>query len=152
MVTKFDRWCQNNWPMGQWVIFPAAPDKAYVNHFIPTWIYMIRIHSSKTSQSHCEQNKLHIFKVTIAWTSLTILYTVSASLHPEGERSTLWEGSSCLSTGRCSRSACRSTDWYYKCVPSIRCVSYGTEEKSCPSFTEIIETRLWTILQLSAYY
>jgi len=35
---KFYRWCHDNWPIGQWMIFHAAPDTAYVNHFFPAWI------------------------------------------------------------------------------------------------------------------
>ena len=47
---KFYRWRHDNWPIGQWVIFHAAPDKAYVNHFFPAWIYnMTQIHSGETS-------------------------------------------------------------------------------------------------------
>ena len=30
----------DNWPIGQWVIFHAAPNTAYVIHFFPTWIYI----------------------------------------------------------------------------------------------------------------
>ena len=30
---KFYRWRHDNWPIGQWVIFHAAPDTAYVNQF-----------------------------------------------------------------------------------------------------------------------
>ena len=41
---KFYRWCHDNWPIGQWVIFHAAPDRAYVNHM------MIQIHSGETSR------------------------------------------------------------------------------------------------------
>ena len=48
---KFHRWHHDNWPIGRWVIFDAAPDTAYVNHFFPAWIYnMIQIHSGETSQ------------------------------------------------------------------------------------------------------
>ena len=32
---KFYRWRHDNWPIGQWVIFHAAPDTAYVNHVFP---------------------------------------------------------------------------------------------------------------------
>ena len=32
---KFYRWRHDNWPIGQWVIFHAAPDIAYVNHYFP---------------------------------------------------------------------------------------------------------------------
>ena len=48
---KFYRWRHDNWPIGQWVTFHSAPDKAYVNHFFPAWIYStIHIHSGKTSR------------------------------------------------------------------------------------------------------
>ena len=41
----------DNWLIGQWVMFHAAPDTAYVNHFFPMWIYnMIQIHSGETSR------------------------------------------------------------------------------------------------------
>ena len=43
----------DNWLIGQWVIFHASPDTAYmyVNPFFPTWIYnMIQIHSGETSR------------------------------------------------------------------------------------------------------
>ena len=33
---KFYRWRHDNWPIGQWVIFHAAPDTAYVNQFFPS--------------------------------------------------------------------------------------------------------------------
>ena len=47
---KFFQWCHHYWPIGQWVIFHAAPNTAYVNHFFPMWIYnIIQIHSGKTS-------------------------------------------------------------------------------------------------------
>ena len=36
---KFYRWRHGNWPIGQWVIFHATPNTAYVNHFFPAWIY-----------------------------------------------------------------------------------------------------------------
>ena len=36
---KFYRWRHDNWPIGQRVIFQAAPNTAYVNHFFPAWIY-----------------------------------------------------------------------------------------------------------------
>ena len=32
---KFYRWRHDSWPIGQWVIFHAEPDIAYVNHFFP---------------------------------------------------------------------------------------------------------------------
>ena len=32
---KFYRWRHDNWPIGKWAIFHAAPDTAYVNHFFP---------------------------------------------------------------------------------------------------------------------
>ena len=32
---KFYRWLHDNWPIGQWVIFHAAPDISYVNLFFP---------------------------------------------------------------------------------------------------------------------
>ena len=48
---KFYQWRHHNWPIGQWVIFHAAPDTVYVNHFFSTWIYnMIQIHSGETSR------------------------------------------------------------------------------------------------------
>ena len=48
---KFYRWRHDNWPIGQWEIFHAAPDSSYVNHFFPAWISnMIQIHSGETSR------------------------------------------------------------------------------------------------------
>ena len=48
VVRKFYRWRHDNWPIGQWVIFHAAPDTAYVNHFFPAWICNIfQIHSGE---------------------------------------------------------------------------------------------------------
>ena len=32
---KFYRWRHDNWPIGKWAIFHAAPDTAYVNQFFP---------------------------------------------------------------------------------------------------------------------
>ena len=32
---KLYRWRHDNWPIGQWLTFHAAPDTAYVNHFFP---------------------------------------------------------------------------------------------------------------------
>ena len=36
---KFYRWRHDSWPLGQWVIFHAERDIAYVNHFFPREIY-----------------------------------------------------------------------------------------------------------------
>ena len=48
---KFYRWRHDNWPIGQWVIFHAAPDIACQSLF-PAWIYnVIPIHSGETSRS-----------------------------------------------------------------------------------------------------
>ena len=48
---KFYPWRHDNWPIGQWVIFHAAPDTAYVNQFFPAWIYnVIQIRSGETSR------------------------------------------------------------------------------------------------------
>ena len=48
---KFYPWRHDNWPIGQWVIFHAASDTAYVNQFFPAWIYnVIQIRSGETSR------------------------------------------------------------------------------------------------------
>ena len=47
---KFNRWCHDNWPIGQWVIFHAALDTAYF--FFRAWIYnTIQIHSGETGRT-----------------------------------------------------------------------------------------------------
>ena len=44
-------WHHDNWPIGQWVIFHATPDTAYVDRFFPAWIYnMIQFHLGETSR------------------------------------------------------------------------------------------------------
>ena len=48
---KFYRWRHDNWPIGQSVIFHAAPDTALSIFFFFPWIYnMIQIHADETSR------------------------------------------------------------------------------------------------------
>ena len=62
---KFYRWRHDNWPIGQRVIFHAAPNRAYVNHFFPAWIYNM-IETSSLARS---------LRDLMRWSSLRTLLT-----------------------------------------------------------------------------
>ena len=44
---NFYRWHHDNWPIGQWVIFHAAPVAAYVNHFFFPLGFLIWFNTSR---------------------------------------------------------------------------------------------------------
>ena len=47
---NFYRWRHDNWPIGRWVTFHAAPDTVYVNHFFPRVNFIIWFKSIQAQQ------------------------------------------------------------------------------------------------------
>ena len=55
---KFCRWRHDNWPIGQWEIFHAAPDSLYVNHFFFPREFLIWFTSIQAKQVDHETSSL----------------------------------------------------------------------------------------------
>ena len=78
---KFYGWRHDNWRIGQWVIFHAAPDTAYVNHFFPRE-FIIWFKSIQAKQVDLETSSLAwSLHVLMHWSSLrSLLRTYERSI------------------------------------------------------------------------
>ena len=70
---KFYRWRHDNWPIGKWAIFHAAPDTAYVNHFFPRK-FIVWFKSIQAKQADLETSALaRSQRDLVHWSSLRSL-------------------------------------------------------------------------------